>query len=31
MEIDSHELGMQNWGGDLAKDFESFSKYSILP
>ncbi|CZR65587.1 uncharacterized protein PAC_15487 [Phialocephala subalpina] len=31
MEIDSYELGMQNWGGNLAEDFESCRGYSILP
>lgn len=31
MEIDSYELGMQNWGGKLAEDFVSLRGYSILP
>lgn len=29
--VDSYELGMQNWGGDLADDFHSYSGYSIVP
>ncbi|KAF8865703.1 hypothetical protein BDZ45DRAFT_418708 [Acephala macrosclerotiorum] len=31
VEIDSYELGMQNWGGKLAEDFEALRGYSIIP
>ncbi|GAB7354325.1 hypothetical protein MBLNU459_g4839t1 [Dothideomycetes sp. NU459] len=31
MEIDSYELGMQNWGGDLESDFQRLRGYSLRP
>lgn len=30
-EIDSYELGMQNWGGELDADFKSLRGYEISP